>query len=82
MALVVVAHYHRDGQPVGDVQPGKNLHTDVQVGRGLLDGIEVGEIGQITQLHFLETLAGTDEPLGVTDIPVALAVEAAHVIDL
>ena len=49
---------------------------------GFLNGVEVGEIHQVAQLHFLEADTGADETFRMADVVVAGAVIDAHIGDL
>ena len=75
-------HQHRHRQPAADVQPGKNLDTDIHVRRTFLDRVEVGEIKLVAQLQLAHRLTGADEAFVVTDHRIASGVMLNHVLDL
>jgi len=47
LARVVETNHNGDRQVPGDVQTLEDLDADIKVGSTLLDGVEVGEIGEI-----------------------------------
>mgnify|MGYP006243858613 CR=1 FL=1 len=51
---IVEADHDGDRQITGDVQTTEDLDSHVQIGGSLLDGVEMGEVGEVAQVHLLE----------------------------
>ena len=81
-AAVVETHHNRNRQTARSIQPLKNLDAHIQIGSTFLQGIEIGEVGEITQMNLLETDSHANKAFGMAGISVGAAMELPHVVDL
>src|SRR3569623_3740480 len=81
-AGVVEPRHYRHRKTTANVEALEDLDAHIEIVRAFLDRLEVGEISQIAQLHFVESRAGTDESLRVPHVGDAPLVVLAVIVDL